>query len=86
MYLIDAADFMTATGDAPRFDVSDQAVLHMEDTSPAAISAVGTPNTVAAPIRSLWQTDTMAIRMIMDLNWALRHADVVSYTTTMTWN
>lgn len=86
LYLVDAADFMTATGDVPRFDVSDQAVLHMEDTSPAAISAVGTPNTVAAPIRSLFQTDTMAIRMIMDVNWAWRRSGMAVYTTSMTWN
>lgn len=86
LYLVDAADFMTATGDVPRFDVSDQAVLHMEDTTPAAISAVGTPNTVAAPIRSLFQTDTMAIRMIMDVNWAWRRTGMAVYATTLTWN
>lgn len=86
MYLVDAADFMTAAGDTPRFDVSDQAVLHMEDTTPAALSAVGTPNTVAAPVRSLFQTDTMAIRMIMDVNWAWRRTGMVAYTTGMTWN
>lgn len=86
MFLIDAADFITASGDSPEFMVSDQAVLHMEDTNPAALSAVGTPNAVAAPIRSLFQTDTMAIRMILPLNWALRHPDVVSWTQTMTWN
>ena len=33
MLLVDAADFATATGDTPQFSVSDQAVLHMEDTS-----------------------------------------------------
>jgi len=86
MFLLDAADFMTATGDTPRFDVSDQAVLHMEDTTPLAIGTVGTPPTVAAPARSLFQTDTMAIRMIMDVNWALRHSGVVSWTESMTWN
>jgi hypothetical protein len=87
MFLIDAADFITATGDTPQFSVSDQAVLHMEDTSPSALSAVGTPNTVAAPIRSLWQTDTMAVRMIMDINWALRRAGVVQWiATSLAWN
>src|SRR3954462_5919046 len=37
--------------------VSDQAVLHMEDTAPAQLSTVATPNAVAAPIRSLFQTE-----------------------------
>jgi HK97 family phage prohead protease/HK97 family phage major capsid protein len=87
MFLIDAADFVTATGDSPRFDVSDQAVLHMEDTSPAQIgSSVGTVATVAVPTRSLWQTDTIGIRMIMDLNWAMRRTGSVVWTDTMTWN
>jgi HK97 family phage major capsid protein/HK97 family phage prohead protease len=86
MAIIDAADFMTATGDTPQFSVSDQAVLHMEDTSPAALSTAGTPNVVAAPIRSLWQTDSMAIRMILDINWAKRRAGIFQWTDTMTWN
>jgi len=86
MFLIDAADFMTATGDSPRFDVSDQAVLHMEDTTPLQISSTGTPPTVAAPARSLWQTDTIGIRMIMDLNWAMRRTGCVQWMTAMTWN
>jgi HK97 family phage major capsid protein len=86
MALIDAADFITATGDTPQFSVSDQAVLHMEDTTPAQISTVATPNAVAAPVRSLWQTDSMAIRMIMDINWAKRRTGIFQWTDTMAWN
>lgn len=86
MGIIDAADFLTASGDSPQFAVSDQAVLHMEDTSPAAISTVATPNAVAAPVRSLFQTDSMAIRMMMDLNWAKRRAGIFQWTDTMVWN
>ena len=86
VYLIDAADFVTATEDTPRFDVSDQAVLHMEDTSPTALAAVGTPNTVAAPARSLWQTDTLGVRMILPMNWAMRRTGMVQYVSGITWN
>src|SRR4051812_9120722 len=50
--LVDAADFVTAGGDAPRFEVSDQATLHMEDTTPLPIGSAGTPPTVAAPVTS----------------------------------
>ncbi|WP_424813558.1 phage major capsid protein [Roseococcus sp. YIM B11640] len=85
VFLVDAADFVSVTGDEPRFDVSDQATLHMEDTTPLAISATGTPNTVAAPIRSLFQTDTLAIRMILPMNWALRRSGVVAWTQSVTW-
>ncbi len=83
--LVDAADFFTATGDEPRFEVSDQAVLHMEDTTPQQISAAGTPNVVAAPIRSMFQTDSLALRMIMDLNWTMRRAGMVAFVQSVTW-
>ena len=82
---IDAADFFSATGDDPRFDVSDQATLHMEDTTPLAIGTAGAPNTVAAPVRSLFQTDSMALRMILPMNWAMRRTGVLVERTAVTW-
>jgi len=85
MLFVDAADFITATGDTPNFSVSDQAVLHMEDTTPLAIGTAGTPPTVAAPVRSLWQTDSLAIRMIIDMNWAMRRTGSVAWCDTMVW-
>ena len=83
--LIDAADFVSVTGDEPRFDVSDQATLHMEDSNPQAIGTAGTPNVVAAPVRSLFQTDSLGIRMILPMNWTIRRAGVVAYITAVTW-
>ena len=84
VYLVDAADFISSVG-APMFDVSDQAVLHMEDTSPAAL-ATGTGPTVATPIRSLYQTDSMAIRLLWDLDFAWRRSNMVVWTTAITWD
>lgn len=83
--LVDAADFFSATGDEARFDVSDQATLHMEDTSPAQIGVAGTPNVVAAPVRSMFQTDSIALRMVLDLNWSLRRTGSVAFTEDATW-
>jgi HK97 family phage major capsid protein/HK97 family phage prohead protease len=83
--LLDAADFFSATGDAPVFNASDTATLHMDDTTPLALSATGAPNTVAAPIRSLYQTDSLAIRMTWDLNWAMRRTGVVAFVSSVTW-
>lgn len=87
MFLLDAADFATATGDTPRFDVSDQAVLHM-DTAPTQLAgnATATPVAAAYPIRSLYQTDSLAIRMIVDLTWAWTRTGTVVWTQTMGWN
>lgn len=85
LILLDAADFVSVTGDDPRFEVSDQAVLHMEDTTPLAIGTAGTPPVVAAPVRSMFQTDSLALRMIIPMNWAMRRAGVVAWTQSVTW-
>jgi HK97 family phage prohead protease/HK97 family phage major capsid protein len=83
--IMDCADFASVTGDDPRFEVSDQAVLHMEDTTPLAIGTPGTPPTVAAPARSLWQTDTIGLRLILPMNWVMRRAQSVALIQAVTW-
>jgi HK97 family phage major capsid protein len=83
MILVDAADFVVVGGEAPRMEMSDQATLHMEDTNPTDL--VASPSTVAAPQRSLFQTDSLALRMIMPLNWVQRRAGTVAWTQSVTW-
>jgi HK97 family phage major capsid protein/HK97 family phage prohead protease len=82
--VLDAADFVSVGGEAPRFEISDQATLHMEDTTPLAIGTPGTPAVVAAPVRSMFQTDSMALRLILPLNWAMRRP-VVAWVAGVTW-
>jgi hypothetical protein len=81
---LDAADFATVTGDSPRFAVSNEATIHEEDTNPAAIGSAGTPTVVAAPTRSLFQTDTIAIRLSLYLTWAMRRSGMVQTITGIT--
>jgi HK97 family phage prohead protease/HK97 family phage major capsid protein len=81
--VIDAADFVSVTGDGPRFEISDQATLHMEDTSPTDISTSGTA--VAFPAKSMFQTDMLALRMIMPLTWGIRRTGTVSWVAGVTW-
>jgi HK97 family phage major capsid protein len=83
MILVDAADFVVVGGDAPRMEMSDQATLHMEDTNPQEL--VASPSTVAAPQRSLFQTDSLALRMVLPLNWVQRRAGTVAWTQNVTW-
>jgi HK97 family phage prohead protease/HK97 family phage major capsid protein len=83
MILIDAADFVVVGGEAPRMEMSDQATLHMEDTTPQDL--VISPSTVAAPQKSLFQTDSLALRMIMPLNWTQRRAGTVAFVSGVTW-
>jgi HK97 family phage major capsid protein/HK97 family phage prohead protease len=84
VFLVDAADFVAIEGGMPRFDVSTEATLHLDDTTPLAIGTAGSPNTVAAPVRSLFQTDSVALRMIMDVNWGMRRS-TVAWTQSVTW-
>jgi hypothetical protein len=80
---LDAADFVSVGSDAPRFEVSDQATLHLEDTSPSDITG-GTPSP-ATPVKSMFQTDSMALRLIWPTNWTLRRPGMVSWVTGVTW-
>lgn len=70
---------------SPMFDVSDQATLHEEDTSPAAVGTAGSPNVVAAPVRSLFQTDSLAIKMTMGLDWRIIRTGGVQVLTGVAW-
>jgi HK97 family phage prohead protease/HK97 family phage major capsid protein len=83
--MVDAADFTTAGGEGPRMEISDQATLHMEDTTPLDITS-GPSGTavVATPVKSMWQTDSLALRMIMRMNWIMRRP-VVSWMTGIAW-
>ena len=82
--LVDAADFVVAGGEAPRFDMSDQATLHFDDSAPLDLVA-GSPGTVAAPQKSLFQTDSLALRMIWPMNWTQRRPGTIAYTQAVTW-
>jgi hypothetical protein len=83
---VDAADFVSVGGEAPRFEISDQATLHMEDTTPLPIATGAQGSGVlATPARSLWQTDSLALRLILPINWTLRRAGTVSWVAGVTW-
>lgn len=86
LIMIDAADFATAAGDSPEFDASEQAVIHAEDTSPAQISTAGSPNTVAAPVISMFQTASIALRMLLDVTWAMRRDGMVQWIDGADWS
>lgn len=75
---IRSADFATALGDMPEFEMSNQATIHMEDTSPAEIVSATGPAT-ANPVRSFWQTDSMGVRMVMDVSWKMARTGMVSW-------
>jgi len=76
---------VSAMDPAVRFETSKQVELHMSD-APTPLSAVDTPaNTVAAPIRSTFQTDCVAFKVLFEVSWGLRAANAVAWTSAVTW-
>jgi hypothetical protein len=76
---IEPASFAITLGE-PEFSVATVATVHQEDTTPRDIVS-GTP---ATPVTSMWQTDALALRMLMPANWGMRTAHV-SYMTGVQW-
>jgi hypothetical protein len=74
-----------AADPVPRFEESNQATVHMEDTTPLPIGTPGSPNVIAAPVRSLWQSDSVGVRLIMDVSWGLRATNSVAFVSGVTW-
>lgn len=84
VYMIDAADFVSVNGNL-EFEVSEEATLHIEDTAPQNISSTGSPNVVAAPVESMFQTAQIALRMLVNINWAMRRTGMVQWMTGINW-
>jgi hypothetical protein len=54
----------------PEIGTSKDVAIHYEDTSPQPISTPDSPNTVAAPIRSAFQSDVIVVRVRLKAAWA----------------
>jgi hypothetical protein len=75
---------MTMTELLKRMERTDitMATLHMESV---AAELVSSPGSVAAPQRSLFQTDSHAIRFILPPSWALRSGSAVAFCQSVKW-
>jgi hypothetical protein len=76
-----AASALAVAIDAPSIDAGGEVLLHMEDTNPQPIVDDG--GTVASPVRSTWQTDSIGLRFRLPVSWVLR-APAVAWTVP-TW-
>ena len=81
---IEGPSFVSGFSGVPEFFTATQAVLHMESV-PAPFSTVGTPNVVAAPERSLYQSDCVAVKMILRCGWGMRSTGHAQYLTGVNW-
>jgi hypothetical protein len=81
---IEGTSFVIGFDPVPEFRTSTETVLH-QDTAATAISTAGTPNAIASPVRSLFQTNCISIRTILRASFAMRAAGHVQFITAATW-
>src|SRR5262249_2566576 len=79
---IEASALASAFSSVPAFSSCIQGVLH-EDTVPLHIvDGSGTP---AQGVRSLWQTDVIALRMVLRASYGMRGTGLVQVIQNVTW-
>jgi HK97 family phage major capsid protein len=72
---VEPSSFVSAFGAAPEFETGTESLLHYEDTAPVDF---GTPS------KSLFQIDSMALKMVLRAAWGLR-APHVAVINSATW-
>jgi len=83
--LVDGGSIPFAGG-VPVFEGSDQATLHEESQTPLPIGSAGAPATIAAPARSLFQTNSAAIKTVWEISWLQLYAGAVQQLTGVAWH
>ena len=79
---VEASSFVSGLDGIPEFSTSTGATLHMEDTTPTDIVTGGT---AAHPVKNLFQTDLIGLKMILRASWGMRNAKHVAIVTGVTW-
>lgn len=74
---VDPSSLIFSFDGSPDVTASSESVVHMDDEPAEIVSSTGP--TVAAPVRSLWQTDCVAIRLLADVAFARRRSGAVAY-------
>jgi hypothetical protein len=81
--VVEAASFVSGFSPVPTFRVGHEASFHMEDSSPQDITG-GTPSP-AVPVKSMFQTNAVALKMDFFAAWGLRAAGHTQYLAGATW-
>jgi hypothetical protein len=72
----------SATGGDPNIEVSQQTAYHEADPGLPVVDIGGV---LASPIRSMFQTDAVSLRMLWPLSWALRDPRGVAHMANVLW-
>jgi HK97 family phage major capsid protein len=75
---VEASSFASAFDSVPQFETATQPMFHYDDTAPAD------PIMGGQPVRSLFQIDSIGLRMTLKAAWGLR-APHCAYLTSATW-
>jgi hypothetical protein len=76
---IESSSFVSAFGSVPEFEVGDQTAIHMESATPSD------PIMSGQPVKSLWQVDSIALRMRLWASWGLRASGHVQAIVGTNW-
>ena len=77
--LVDASLLVKGEGLSPTIMLSTEATLHMDDAPNADILVP------ASGGRSLFQTDSVALRLTWETTWRMRHTVGVQYISSVNW-
>ena len=73
---------VSAMDATPRFKISSESTVVMDDVG-APVST--SPGVYGSPTRSNWQTDTLSLRMIAEVSFALRSASGLAWMSPVLW-
>ncbi len=79
---VEAAAFATGFTAAPRVDIARDATIHME-TAPA--DTFGTAGSISAPIRSGYQSDVWALKVVLLMAYGMRLPGGAQWMQSVTW-
>jgi hypothetical protein len=81
--VLEVASFVSGFGSAAEFSTTKVGTVHIEDTTPTHIVSAG--GTVAAPVKSPYQTDSIGLKTTLWATWGLRVTGHCQYITGATW-
>ena len=76
---VESSSFVSAFDSVPQFEVADQIAIHMESATPQD------PLMGGQPVKSLWQVDSIALRMRLWAGWGLRATGHVQVIVGTNW-
>ena len=84
--LVAENQILYATGRAPEVSLTNEASLHMSDTPDANLNTgAGAGPVTTTPVRSLFQTDSVASRILSSWGWGRRHDAAIAWVAGVGW-